>query len=584
MTAGGDASLVGKSIANYKILGELGRGGMGIVYKAMDVSLQRPAAIKVLPPDFADNESFIQRFIREARASAALNHPNIVTVYGVGRHEQCYYIALEFVDGVPLDALISKEGKIEPVRAVRMLRQAVDALAAAHAHKIVHRDIKPQNMMIDKTGRLRVMDFGLALPLSEATKLTQAGTTMGTAHYMSPEQWEDSNVDGRSDIYSLGITFYEMLSGKPPFNASTPAAIMRKVFNESMPSLESFNVAIDPWLKDILAKMVAKKADERFDSAVALRTEIDAYLNGQAPRANDFAPPGVEKELERMDRQAGRVSRPSMPVAETAPPASPTPRFKSMPLWGGLAIAIVIAGAAGALFLSKSDEGFGSTVFTKDDFAWIAPGAYLMGSPTNEIGRNDDENQHEAVISKGFWMGRLEVTQAQWIDVLGSNPSFFVGENLPVDSVSWEDVQAFLVLLNEREGTKFRLPSEAEWEYACRAGSATAFSFGESPSQLDGYGWYVDNSARMTHPAGSKVANAWGLHDVHGNVWEWCQDLAGAYPIGAVTDPIGAESGPHRVGRGGSFGVGAPNCRSADRSASVPTTKGPDLGFRICRN
>lgn len=587
MTTADEAPLAGKTIAQYKILSELGRGGMGVVYKAIDTVLQRPAAIKVLPAHLATDESLVKRFVREARAAAALSHPNIVTVYGVGRHENHYYIALEFVDGVPLDALIAKEGKIEPIRAAKLLRQAVDALAVAHAHNIIHRDIKPQNMMIDITGRLRVMDFGLALPLMEGTKLTQTGLSMGTAHYMSPEQWEDSNVDGRSDIYSLGVTFYEMLAGTPPFNASTPVGIMRKVFGEAVPPLSTRGVTIDSWLQEILSKMVAKDPAARFDSAAGLRTELDAYLAGRSPDvsgSHSFAPPGVEKELERMDRQAGRVSRSAPVMPQPALPSAEAARSKSLYIWGGIAAVVLALGAFGAVFLVNSGDGFGDTVFTRDDFVWVPPGTFVMGSPPTETGRNEDENQHQVTLSKGFWMGKFEVTQAQWMDVMGSNPSFFTGEDLPVENVSWDDVQAFLVILNEREGANFRLPTEAEWEYACRAGSAAAFSFGESPVQLSNYGWFADNSGRTTHPVGSLAPNAWGLFDMHGNVWEWCQDRAGAYPVGSVTDPKGPETGVQRVGRGGSFGVSAVNCRSADRSASDPGAKGPDLGFRICRD
>ena len=233
--------LIGKVIGSYKIVGQLGKGGMGVVYRAQDMALARPAALKLLPQHLVDDEDVIKRFGREARASARLNHPNIVTIYGVGRHENLYFIAMELIDGKPLDVLIKEKGKFETREALEIIQQSADALAEAHGHGIIHRDIKPQNIMLDKSGRVRVMDFGLALSGFENTKLTATGMTMGTPQYMSPEQWEDSKVDARSDIYSLGITLYEMLAGAPPFDANTPLALMRKVMEDIAPPLSEKN-------------------------------------------------------------------------------------------------------------------------------------------------------------------------------------------------------------------------------------------------------------------------------------------------------------------------------------------------------
>ena len=204
-----DDPLIGQIAGTYKIVGQIGKGGMGVVYKAIDLSLQRPAALKFLPEHLAQDENIIKRFSREARASARLNHPNIVTVYGVGRHGQGYFIAMEYVEGRPLTHLIHHEGRVEPKRALDIIRQAADALSESHAQSVVHRDIKPENLMLDTSGRVRVMDFGLALARFESVNLTSEGIAMGTPQYMSPEQWKDSKVDARSDIYSLGVTFFD---------------------------------------------------------------------------------------------------------------------------------------------------------------------------------------------------------------------------------------------------------------------------------------------------------------------------------------------------------------------------------------
>ena len=214
---------------------------------------------------------------------------------------------------------------------------------------------------------------------------------------------------------------------------------------------------------------------------------------------------------------------------------------------------------------------------------WIKPGTFEMGSPSSEEGRDDDERQHRVTLTKGFWMGKYEVTQAQWQAVMGSDPSRFKGSNLPVEQVSWNDCQEFIRKLNAKGQGTFRLPTEAEWEYACRAGSRTRFCFGDSDSDLGEYGWYGSNWGGTTHSGGQKRPNAWGLYDIHGNVWEWCQDWYGDYPSGNVTDPRGPGTGTYRVVRGGGWYYAPARCRSALRSGNAPGNRRGRLGFRVVR-
>jgi len=225
-------------------------------------------------------------------------------------------------------------------------------------------------------------------------------------------------------------------------------------------------------------------------------------------------------------------------------------------------------------------------------FVWIPPGSFLMGSPPGERGRRHNEAQHLVTLTKGFYLQTTEVTQGQWKEVMGDNPSYFssCGEDCPVERVSWEDVQEFIRRLNQRENSnRYRLPTEAEWEYAARAGSTTAFANGEirdtgcRDPNLDKIGWYCGNSGEKTHPVARKQPNAWGLHDMHGNVWEWCRDWEGDYPSAAVTDPTGPLSGEYRVVRGGSWTRGARRCRSAFRGAALPGGLDLRLGFRLAR-
>jgi formylglycine-generating enzyme required for sulfatase activity len=225
-------------------------------------------------------------------------------------------------------------------------------------------------------------------------------------------------------------------------------------------------------------------------------------------------------------------------------------------------------------------------------FVPIPAGWFMMGSPKDEPGRSDDETQHKVTISEPFFMQTTEVTQGQWKAVMGNNPSSFkdCGDNCPVENVSWDDIQDFIKKLNRKGEGTYRLPTEAEWEYAARAGSQTAFSNGDiaekecgNDPNLSKAGWYCGNAGGKTHEVGQKQPNAWGLYDMHGNVWEWCQDWYGNYPFGAVTDPTGPDSGSSRVLRGGSWGSGARICRAARRSSSSPGYGGSNCGFRLVR-
>jgi formylglycine-generating enzyme required for sulfatase activity len=214
----------------------------------------------------------------------------------------------------------------------------------------------------------------------------------------------------------------------------------------------------------------------------------------------------------------------------------------------------------------------------------IRPGKFMMGSPDSEQGRKGNEGpQHEVTISKPFYIGVTEVTQAQYEAVMGTNPSKFKGPTNPVEMVTWEDASNFCRRLSEKTGKAVRLPTEAEWEYACRAGSKTRFSFGDSDSILGDYAWYGSNSGGMTHPVSQKKPNPWGLYDMHGNVWEWCADWRGPYSSEASTDPQGAGSGGTRVLRGGAWHdleAGSFRCAFRDCCYSSPSYRYDDLGFR----
>ncbi len=216
------------------------------------------------------------------------------------------------------------------------------------------------------------------------------------------------------------------------------------------------------------------------------------------------------------------------------------------------------------------------------EFAPIKPGVFMMGS---EKGASDEEPIHKVTITKSFYMQTTEVTQGQWRAVMGSNPSYFpkCGDDCPVESVSWNDVQKFVKKLNQQQKNKqYRLPTEAEWEYACRAGSTAKYCFGDKTVDLDNYAWYEDNSESKTHSVARKKPNAWNLYDMHGNVRELCSDLYGDnFTYLSETDPEGASSGSNRVNRGGNWISIAQDCRSAERDYSEPNVRYSGVGFRL---
>ena len=217
-------------------------------------------------------------------------------------------------------------------------------------------------------------------------------------------------------------------------------------------------------------------------------------------------------------------------------------------------------------------------------FRWCPPGTFTMGSPASEEGRYDNETQHCVILTNGFWMGETPVTQKQWKSVMGNNPSHFTGGlfsggSLPVEEVSWNDCQIFIQKVKAALNCGVRLPTEAEWEYACRAGTTGAYG---GSGKLDEMGWYRGNSGDKTHPVGQKKPNDWGLYDMHGNVWEWCADWWGEYPSQSVIDPTGPSTGSRRVLRGGGWYDRARNCRSAARGRLDPDYRGNYyVGFRL---
>jgi serine/threonine protein kinase len=282
-----EGSLVGRKIGTYEIQGIIGHGGMGYVYRALDISLDRTVALKILKPDLNNDKEFEGRFIREARALAELDHPNVVQVYSAGRFQDILFIAMQFAPGRTLDQYVREKKHLSIRESLTILRQVAQALDFAHKRGLMHRDIKPTNIMIDDAGRVKVMDFGLAKSVMTLDGLTQNGTFYGTPEYGSPEQCETSRIDVRTDIFSLGVVFYEMLSGKLPFVAETPLALFKKISEEQPISVRLLNPRVPKAVENLCLRMMEKDREKRIQSAHQVIEQIDVILQSTLVRKAD---------------------------------------------------------------------------------------------------------------------------------------------------------------------------------------------------------------------------------------------------------------------------------------------------------
>lgn len=350
----------------YELIEKIGEGGMAVVYKGKDRLLNRYVAIKILRPEYTKDEQFIENFRRESQAAAGLSHPNIVGVYDVGKEGNIHFIIMELIDGKVLSDVIKEEGRLDYKEAISIIRQVASALSLAHKNQIIHRDIKPHNILITSTGVAKLADFGIAKAVSAATIVGGNNKIMGSVHYFSPEQARGAYVDERSDIYSLGIVLYEMLTGKVPFDGDNPVSIALMHINDPMPSLTKEVPGIPPQLEKIVNKATEKYQSNRYKSVDDMIRDLDdiefitKIMGKDAFVMDNIVPEAAHKTEQKQEADRERTTD-ERPVKKERRKTEPQPQQGKNKMTMFIIIGAVIIAIAGLIGLGSMLGWFGNS-------------------------------------------------------------------------------------------------------------------------------------------------------------------------------------------------------------------------------
>ncbi len=576
--------------SRYRIEELIAEGGMGAVYRATDTRLKSTVALKECRIPIGTNsqalrEKLIRQFEREAQLLASLRHHALPKVSDHFTENNGQFLVMEYIGGDDLMEMIEKRGSAFPVDEVlEWADQLLDALEYLHDQQppIFHRDIKPQNIKLTEQGRIVLLDFGLAK--REATSIG-----VGTISYAPLEQIMVQGTDRRSDLYSLAATMYHLMTNLQAASSYT------RFFEppDRLSPANKVNRLVSPAIADVLTQALSLTREGRPASAAEMRKMLREAGKQPAPVKEKEQPSGEEEQTKSSEAEAGNLPY-EVAGASSADATLSWFDFETVMLDSKGEITNRRKEKARCFI---EDLGGGVTL----EMVEVPRGAFLMGSPDNETDRSPAEGPQHNVSVPSFYLGKFQVTQAEWRAVaslskvsreLNADPSSFKGNNRPVETVSWEDAVEFCVRLSNKTGKIYRLPTEAEWEYACRAGTTTPFAFGETitPEIVNYNGNYPYQSApngeyrsRTVDVGSLGIANGFGLYDMHGNVWEWCMDNWHENYSGAPNDGSAWEGGDsrYRVLRGGSWNDGGHLCRAANRYRNSPDFRSFDLGFRL---
>jgi serine/threonine protein kinase len=624
-------------LGGFRILKILGHGGMGVVFHAEDLKLGRRVAIKAMLPHLAGSQAAQRRFLREARAAAALEHDHIVPILQVGEDRGAPFIVMPFLKGEALDQRLRRDGNTPILEVLRIGREVAKALAAAHAAGLIHRDIKPANIWLEGEpgasatgGRVKILDFGLARLTKGEQNLTQSGAILGTPSYMAPEQAQTQKIDGRADLFSLGVVLYRLCTGVLPFPGHDTMSTLMSLATHNPAPPRAGHPEVPQELSDLIMKLLEKdpswrpaSAQQVVNAIQSIEHRLTSNTTPAVPVARPIAPapaPRPKAAIQQPSPFAGLASTgtvvavPPRPVRSATPAPAPTPASKSrkpvlVVAGAGLGAAVVFAvivwrpwSGAPAADDSRTEDPPPKKgeppAFTNSlgmEFVLVPKGKAWLGGGGGKVG------DKEVDIRYDFYLGKYEVTTEEWQKVTGSKPRHnAVPKAAPEERkrfpvvASWDDCQVFIERLNKQvkdAGWVYRLPTEVEWECACRGGP------GQKKEDY-GFDFYFENptntpanekanfgnrSGGRTCKVGSYPPNRLGLHDMHGNVFEWCGDAVPTR-VGPPIQFVDAGVSPLcRPFRGGGWVSGPEYGTAAYRFARSQDFFNGGIGMRVAR-
>ncbi|WP_301911515.1 bifunctional serine/threonine-protein kinase/formylglycine-generating enzyme family protein [Odoribacter laneus] len=622
----------------YRLLRLLGRGGFSEVWLAFDEKTGLRVAVKVYAPGSGLDEDGVRLFTEELSIVYNLNHSNLLKPHHFDECGGCPYLVLPYCERGSSQQLI---GKLTEEEAWRFLHDVSAGLEYLHAKEppVIHQDIKPDNVLLEASGTFMITDFGISTRARSTLRrsVSHAEHSGGTMEYMGPERFGEKPAPIKaSDIWSLGATLFELLTGSVPF---VQLGGILQMNGALLPAIEG------PWserLKEVVRACLSKDPWDR-PTAHVLREYVESFWRGENPELkktgegqyprpqevpavpqrsywkwigfvcillicgvgigyyfsrpveSGIGIPKVEGEVRQTEERRILNENEERPQREEESVHQPAEREVLKPTKGQVARNGLLINWSSSV-TPKQKEVLSRLV---GNMVQVKGGRFQMGG-TPEQGSdayNNEKPVHEVTLSD-YYMGKYEVRQSEWEAVMGNNPSRFKGADLPVEQVSWEDCHEFIGRLNALTGLSFKLPTEAQWEYAARGGNLSKGYKYSGSNNLGEVGWYWENSGDRvltgewgwekvdrnhcrTHRVSEKQPNELGLYEMSGNVYEWCEDWYGGYSVTSQRDPLGATSGSNRVYRGGGWISVAWYCRVSIRNSGVPGDRYNYLGFRL---